>query len=249
MVSGDMSLALQLLRETQAPIQKRIEEQPENWWGVQQVAQLYSEAHSRHRASEAARMYLAPLGLTLETFISRQSELDQALVETLRQRLTDYELPGVSLIIAGYDPTGPHLYVCHGSSIANCEAVGFAAIGSGYWHAESHLMLAKHNPGVVAQQTLWNAFVGKKRAEIAPGVGADTDVVFIEQLGGLQDIRPEIIATLNKGFKAFEAASLKQAVQYEKKVKGMLEKHLGGPEHVAQTITKAEDKPTEGKTH
>src|SRR5207245_4327722 len=46
----------------------------------------------------------------------------------------------VRCIIAGVDDSGAHIYV--GSpGVANCEdSVGFAAVGTGAWHANSYLV-------------------------------------------------------------------------------------------------------------
>jgi len=61
-----------------------------------------------------------------------------------------------------------------------CEdQTAFVAIGSGGRHAESQFMLAKYSGGVPNAEALLLAYSAKRNAEIAPGVGAETDIFVI----------------------------------------------------------------------
>jgi hypothetical protein len=56
------------------------------------------------------------------------------------------------------------------------DGVGFGAIGIGAWHAKSRLMQVGHTSSRILAPTLASIFASKKNAEIAPGVGLNTDM-------------------------------------------------------------------------
>jgi hypothetical protein len=88
-------------------------------------------------------------------------------------------MPAVETIVAGVDLTGPHIYVVTNRGITCNDAAGFAAIGVGYWHANSQFMFAEHARSKTMAQTLLLAYAAKRRAEVAPGVGEATDMFMI----------------------------------------------------------------------
>jgi hypothetical protein len=114
----------------------------------------------------------------------------------------------------GIDHSGPHIYVVRNSDVSCQDPVGFAAIGAGHWHAESQFMFAGHVRLRPFPETLLLVYSAKKRAEVAPGVGAETDMFMIgpvigshtpighhvlQHLDGIyQDSRAQEIAIGNK---------------------------------------------------
>ncbi len=88
--------------------------------------------------------------------------------------------PGIEAIFCGLDLTGHHIFVVNNSANVVChDVVGFAAIGIGYWHANSQFMFAEHHWQKSFSETLLLTYSAKKRAEVAPGVGAETDMFAI----------------------------------------------------------------------
>jgi len=122
----------------------RIKSEPNNWWNVRDVADLYARYFNEARLRRAENAILAPLGLDKGSFIGRQRELDPQLVQTLAAELRSFNAPDVETIFVGIDTTGAHVYVAYNSEISCLDAVGFAAIGYGARHASSELMFAKH---------------------------------------------------------------------------------------------------------
>jgi hypothetical protein len=106
------------------------------------------------------------------------------IIEALRA----FALPEVSTIFAGLDTSGAHIYSVRYDGILNChDAVGFAAIGAGARHASSQFMLAKHGLTKPLADTLRLTYFAKKRSEVAPGVGEQTDMCLIgSQLGAFK---------------------------------------------------------------
>jgi hypothetical protein len=63
-------------------------------------------------------------------------------------------MPGIEAIITGIDLGGPHIYVSDGIEIRCSDSSGFAAVGSGAWHASSQFMLARHGFNSPMPETL-----------------------------------------------------------------------------------------------
>lgn len=91
----------------------------------------------------------------------------------------NYRLPRLATIFCGVDTTGQHIYVTHDSDVGCYDAIGFASIGIGARHANSQFMFQGHTPRSPLAETLLLTYIAKKRAEVAPGVGSETDIFLI----------------------------------------------------------------------
>lgn len=200
LVSGDMSLLDEILNAAVPEMLAKIAAQPDRRPLVSEVAQIY-QAHYRdirQRKSELA--ILAPVGLTLETFISRQKEMQPDFINRTRVELLSFEpsQEGAQAIFAGVDDSGSHLYVADGANLSCRDTVGFAAIGIGFWHAASQFMFAGHTSSDPINRTILQAYWAKKRAEVAPGVGQSTDMFIITPGRGLIIVSQEFIAGMEQ---------------------------------------------------
>jgi hypothetical protein len=131
--------------------------------------------------------------------------MSDTFIENIREELTKFQMSEIETIMTGTDRSGSHIYTVHnltssGNCIASCEdTVGFAAIGIGSHHAESQFMLAGHHRASPVPETLFLTYLAKKRAEVAPGVGGETDMLMVgPQLGSLQNIRTDVIDGLDR---------------------------------------------------
>lgn len=179
MVAGDSSMQAEIIQNVRNDVQDRINKEPENWWRVQDVANLYSKYYNKSRFERAEKNILSPLGLDNNAFIERQKEMDSSLVRQLATELINYEAPRISSIFAGIDNNGPHIYVADNENVSCQDLVGFASIGVGSWHANSQLMFAGHTKYKLLPETLLLVYSAKKRAEVAPGVGEATDMFLV----------------------------------------------------------------------
>jgi len=225
MVSGNTPLQSEILLSVQAEVSKRIELEPDNWWTVSEVADLYVNHYNEIRTKRAESALLTPLGLTYDTFLSRQAEMSSTFLTDLSANLLNFELPEVSAIIAGIDPTGAHLWLVskgfRGVEATCYDSSGFVSIGMGNGHAQSQLMFARHTRYKPFAETLFLTYLAKKRAEVAPGVGAGTDMFLITGLGQSTGVDVEIKNNIDKIYKntrrqeaaAFRRAG-KKATQY-----------------------------------
>jgi len=198
MIAGDSAMQEDIVQRVYADVRERIRTDPTNWWLVRDVADLYRKYCIEARLKRAETAILSPLGLTHETYLARQGELSDTFVRQLATELINYEAPRVAAIIAGIDPTGVHLYVAQNSEITCHDGVGFAAIGAGYWHADSQMMFAGHTRQRAFPETLLLAYSAKKRAEVAPCVGVGTDMFFVGELGAYVSVGEHVLEKLEE---------------------------------------------------
>ena len=243
MSAGDVALQGDIIYGVRAIINDRIEREPANWWNVSDVAELYRKSYNQVCSRLREQQFLAPLSLDSETFVARQRELDPQLVEKLATELINFESPPVETIITGIDNTGPHIYVASGGNITCQDAVGFAAIGAGYWHADSQLMFAEHTRKRNMAETLLSVYAAKKRAEVAPGVGEHTDMFSIgAALGSYVLISPEVIFKLDELYREMQAKFVTATHEANAKVKKYVDEIIA-----AATTTQQEAGSTDNR--
>jgi hypothetical protein len=195
MLAGDMGLQSELIGDLKDFVNGRIARKPTEWLKVKDVVEWYTFYYSQAKLKRAENQVLMPLGLTRHTYLKEHPDLSAKLAK----ELVNYEMPGIETIITGIDTTGPHIYVTDGVDIRCSDSSGFAAVGTGAWHASSQFMLARHGFNSPLPETLLRVYISKKRAEVAPGVGKDTDMFFIgPQIGSSSSIRQDIIDKLDK---------------------------------------------------
>jgi 20S proteasome alpha/beta subunit len=179
MIAGDASLQTQIMYALKDKIDRELLLPSTEWLKVRKIADWYYQAFQTARNSKAENAILNPLGLDSETFIGKQNQMDSVLVNKLASELVNFSIAEVQAIIAGVDGDGPHIYVVDNRGVEARDTVGFAAIGVGYWHANSQMMFAQHAKWKPMPDTLFLTYAAKKRAEVAPGVGEATDMFMI----------------------------------------------------------------------
>jgi hypothetical protein len=83
------------------------------------------------------------------------------------------------------------------------DDIGFLAIGIGSWHASSQLMQVRYSRGWQFGQAIALAYAAKKQAEIAPGVGPDTDLYIVHR-GGFRQVPEDIKSAVRLSHEEFE---------------------------------------------
>jgi hypothetical protein len=214
MFSGDADFHTEILNDVVAEVQAWIKNNPGKWLEVKQATELYVRFcnDAKSRRSEAA--ILAPLRLTHTTWLEKQKIMDSDLVASVASDLINFQIPRVNVIIAGVNLHEDNLAYAHtytydteDGSVACLDSVAFAAVGSGARHAESQFMLARHTWNRPLAETLMLIYSAKRDAEIAPGVGKDTDFWAIgPYVGQWVEISKEIKEKLEEEYKKIKAA-------------------------------------------
>lgn len=177
MSAGDDPIQMEILRDVQAAVSKRVAEEPSNWWRVKDVAFLYVHYRNKAKQRRAESAILEPLNLSLPGFL-HDKNIPQETKDQLTKELINFELPRVEAIFAGVDNDvgGTHIYVVRDGEVSCHDGIAFASIGVGAWHSDSQFMLGRHAWCQPVADTLLLVYMAKKRAEVAPGVGKATDM-------------------------------------------------------------------------
>lgn len=206
MTAGDSAFQAEIIWQLFSTLKIRLEKEPKKWLSVRDVAYLYQYCRTEIKKKRAEVSLLVPLGLDQNSFISRQKEMAPDFISKLIKELVNFNVPSIETILAGVDDQGSHIYTILDDDIRCDDAVGFSAIGSGYWHANSQLMLARYHYEAPMADSLLLTYMAKKRAEVAPGVGKGTDMFTVgPQLGSYTRIvLPETWEQLKKTSEAIQ---------------------------------------------
>lgn len=147
---------------------------------VLDAAEAYALDLAEYRKRNAERLILGPLGLSFQEFLAHQDQLAPQVVERVTSRLQRFRVDAEA-IVAGVD-TAPHIYVVRDPGTVTChDLIGFAAIGIGASHAASQFMFSRYSNVWSFPQALFLVFSAKKRAEVAPGVGIESDLFYADK--------------------------------------------------------------------
>jgi len=182
---NDVALHTEIIMETQTRMLKVIEAKPKEWPLIKDMVDIYITTYDEKRQKLAERAFLTPLKLTHETFLEKMRMMDEKIVARITEDIINFTMPSMSIIMAGRDPLGSHIYEVHNGDSGNLNTIGYAAIGAGARHANAHFMMSGQSGSSSIAETLWNSFLAKKRSEVAPGVGREiTDIGMVgPQLG------------------------------------------------------------------
>lgn len=218
MVAGDTAIHTEIINNHVHPgVSRLIKENPNRWIPVYEIVELYVQGYNSVRRKAAEREVLLPLGLNFETFTADQQKMSETMVLKIKSSLDNFHLENTSAIIAGTEPAEnpelfySRLYSIYRNSPYSCEMSGFAAIGLGSRHAESHFMLAGYNRSFPPAETLLLTYSAKKKAEKAPGVGAATDMHLIPGVGQSLRMLDSVIVKTDEIYKKMERRQRKAA--------------------------------------
>jgi 20S proteasome alpha/beta subunit len=185
------------------------------------IAALADELGRRYALARNARagQVLGSHGLTWETFHQMHGLLNPQVVMTLERELEQYEL-GVNLLLAGVDGSGGHIHTNAdpGGGNVRHDPMGWAAIGIGAPHVVPSMVGFGHSAGHGYRETLFRVYASKRRSEVAPGVGNETEMAVISADGTkrLSDALVEKLALIYGRFqKATERELSKRLASFD----------------------------------
>ena len=205
MGAGDSAFHAEVVSGVMKEVHEKVTADPNDWLNVKDIVDLYIQHRTETKLKRSEAAILAPLGLDRHSFLKEQKDMNSNLVENIARDLINYEIPNNDVIIAGIDnyinEPSSHIYSIFNEYVSCDDSIGFRAIGSGSRHAESHFMLARHAWNASTSDTLLVAYSAKRNAEIAPGVGSETDMVMIgPPLGSYRWLAPPLIEKLEEEY-------------------------------------------------
>lgn len=177
LIAGDTLLGTRLAKAVAAGFSETSPDIPS-------IANRMAAGYVAMRTAQIEDLILAPRGLDLATYYNRQASLTAQLAMVLDQQMANHN-PEIELLIAGVDGTGAHIYSVHnpGGPVREHDVIGYAAIGSGGIHALQAMIGFRHSAASGLRETVFRVYAAKRRAEVAPGVGVDTDVAIVSASG------------------------------------------------------------------
>ena len=161
------------------------------------------------RARLLHERFFQPRGLSFKNCYADGSiqRLPPDMAILLDNQVQNFEL-GTSLLIAGVDNLGGHIYCINDPGTSQCfDRLGYYAIGSGYRHAILSLVTVQHSTMVNLVTAVYNVYQAKRQAEIAPGVGTGTDMRIIRG-DKIEEIQQNQLDVLSKIYENQKRASL-----------------------------------------
>lgn len=209
---------------------------------VETIALLYGEAFTKHRRMRAENRYLKPVGLDAQEFLARHQEWDGNFVAQTTSNMQHSPLD-VETIIAGKDTTGYHIYIVDDPGDVRCaDGIGFAAIGSGKNHADSQFMLARHSPQTFFHTALLQTYAAKRRAEVSPTVGGETDLFYIGN-DGFQLLHEDLCKAVDDAYNGLEAVNAEARRRADGAVREFLNQHLDAAQRASEPSQPSERPP------
>jgi hypothetical protein len=174
---------------------------------IAEIAQRLATHYDATRRVRMEQALLTPRGLDLVSFYGSHAELNANIVALIDNQMTQYNL-SVELLLAGVDSSGAHIYsVMNPGPPENLhDIIGYAAVGSGWIHAIQALIGFGHAASADYHETVFRAYAAKRRAEVTPGVGLDTDMAVISA-AGIHWLTEDELAQLREMYEEFETST------------------------------------------
>lgn len=177
LTAGDALDHIDLFREVKSEIKSLIK--PE----ISLIVEKIKDSFVKLRRKRGEELYLKPLSLSFETFYAGLKSLPPEITFPILKRI-EQENVELHILVCGLDEGGPHIYRIFDPGISKCfDSLGFNAVGSGEMHAISYMISKKCSPSMKLNEAVYNLFVAKKKAEVAPGVGESTSIAIINKKG------------------------------------------------------------------
>jgi 20S proteasome alpha/beta subunit len=244
MTAGDANVQQQLLTATSTYIDKRLAVDSKTWIPVKDIANFYRNRYTEINAEEAEKAILVPQGLTFETFLRKQKEMSQEYISDLAYKLQRFAIDDIATIVAGVDDEGAHIYTVRNGEVSWDNKVGFSAVGIGSNHALSHIMLSGYSKDATETKALLTVHQAKKRAEVSPGVGQDTDMFLTGPAPGtfmmlepLHATKVDIVKGLDNFYAKYQKAIDRLDKNIESKIKVYIETIISTPSAEQQAET------------
>jgi len=164
---------------------------------VDNAASAVASCYAEERLERAEAQILGPRGLSVARFYQVHQQLVPQITAALDTALATFDL-GVEMIVAGVDASGGHLHtISNPGGTQQChDVIGYVAIGSGAIHAVQSMIGFGHSDARPVAETVFRVFASKRRAEIAPGVGRETDL-FVIGADGPKILTPATLGQLD----------------------------------------------------
>jgi 20S proteasome alpha/beta subunit len=148
-----------------------------------EVAEKVRASYQEYRLRLIEEAALKPRQLTLAEYIEKQLTINQEVVNSIENALTETNIE-VDIIVAGHDDSECHIYtVTHPGVVVSNDSIGYACVGIGAPHAQLHFIDGKYEKNQTIAKVKDLVKEAKTRSENAPGVGKESIDIVLPKTG------------------------------------------------------------------
>lgn len=166
---------------------------------IDTVVDSLKDAFVKVRTKRIDERVFRPRNLSIQDFRTKRDQIGSELYFMLEGSLTDSDSRlSVYIIVATHDADGAHIcYIQDPGTSDPFDAIGFCTIGSGEDHAINAFVRANYTKNMAFEQVLYLIYEAKRKAEVAPGVGRQCDIVVVDSRG-VQTLDDEVLTSLEE---------------------------------------------------
>lgn len=178
MSAGNALSAFEIMERAQAQISAQ------QITKIESIVEMIRKTYQDYRQQRIVERYLEPRGLNLNSYYSMQQKLVLGVVQDIEAQLMNFNV-GVDLIVAGCrDGEECHIFtVTHPGVAVSHDAIGHVSIGSGAPHVMYFFIGSNYKKALPVEEVKKIVLDAKKRSEVAPGVGKQTEIIIIPAAG------------------------------------------------------------------
>jgi len=193
---------------------------------IEFIAENIKELYQYLRANVAEDSVLRPRTIDKETFYTRGINIfPPDLFNLIDHQFINYDY-GLEMLIVGVDSIGSHIYSVRNPGKIDCfDTIGFHAIGVGYLHASQSFIAHRYTESYDVEEALSVVYAAKRAAEVAPGVGSETDMSVIIS-GNIIVVDKEIIKELSKIYDEVHKTPAEEMAERSKRLKDLIAERI-----------------------
>lgn len=132
------------------------------------------------------------------TYISENlnTQHQNQFIHTVFDTISKFNLE-TSILLAGFKEDSAQIIEINETSMDNTKDISFDAIGSGAVQAWNTMLFQGHSKTESLPTAIYNVYKAKRNAEVARGVGKETDIAVLSQ-SGVTEIDEDKIKVLSK---------------------------------------------------
>lgn len=176
MSAGNALSAYEIMERAKAQIQSQQISK------IEQIVEVIRKTYQDYRQQLIVEKYLEPRGLNLTSYYGMQQKLVLGIVQDIENQLMHFNI-GVDLIVAGCrDGEECHIFsVTHPGVSTTHDAIGHVSIGSGAPHVMYYFIGSNYRKGMSVEEVKKIVLDAKKRSQVAPGVGKQTELIIVPE--------------------------------------------------------------------
>src|SRR6266404_4303806 len=198
LIAGDALKGGSLIRDIASQM-------PAGAMSVKAVADAISVRYTQLRQQQIQSDIFTPRGISMAQFYGGlQQQMLPQIVAGIDNHVASYNF-GVDILIAGVDDSGASLFSLTnpGGTLNDFQQIAYTAIGSGALHALQSMIGFGHMGGRSLHETAFSVYASKRRGEVAPGVGKDTDL-FIVTANGITRLPDSVKTELESAYSEYQ---------------------------------------------